>query len=218
MVAADFRMKRIAMALEDAPIPGMPSYMQMARPGRAGATNSMPRWWLAPDYEPLRTDVEGLSWEIRGQGVKCMTEEDYVSETGEIKRGAGRVNAAAQRWAEMMTDKYDELAAADSAFGYLRNIMDLAVVAALIEKEGLLERAGIQLPILSDDETVYHYDAPRTVATQASFIKNRGKWIVSASGGVQIYPWQIANRTEQSDTLAPVRAQATRSSDGWWWN
>lgn len=218
LVAADFRMKRIAMALEDAPITGLPSYMQLAKPGRYGVSNAMPRWWLAPDYEPLRTDADGLSWEIRGQGVRCMTEEDYVNEAGEIERGAGKVNASAQRWAEMMTDKYEELAAADSAFGHLRNIMDLAVVAALLEKERLIERAGIHLTHLTDEEMVDRYSAPQRVASQASFIRKSGKWIISASGGVQIYPWQIADRKEVTDTLAPVRAEASHSGDGWWWN
>ena len=218
MVAADFRMKHIAMGLEDAPIAGLPSFMSLAKAGPRGMSNMLPRWWLAPDYEPLRTDADGLSWEIRGQGVRCMTEEDYVSETGEIERGAGRVNAAAQRWAEMMTDKYEELAAADSAFGHLRNVMDLAVVAALIEKEHLIERAGIRLPQLTEEEFVYRYAAPKRVATKASPVKKGRNWIISASGGVQIYPWQIADRTEVTDALAPVRAEASRSGDGWWWN
>ena len=36
-----------------------------------------------------------------------------------------------------MTDKFSELADHDSSFGQLRNIMDLAVIGALIEKEQL---------------------------------------------------------------------------------
>ena len=34
-------------------------------------------------------------------------------------------------------------------FGELRNIMDMCVIAALIEKEGLMAKAGLQLPLLA---------------------------------------------------------------------
>ena len=73
----------------------------------------MPRWWLAASYQPLAKDPDGLAWEIRGPGVKCMTEEDYITSTGQAK-GTGHSNAAAQKWADLMTAKYDELSEHDS--------------------------------------------------------------------------------------------------------
>ena len=42
----------------------------------------MPRWWLAPKYEPLRRDNDGLAWELRGQGVRCLTEQDFLDSDG----------------------------------------------------------------------------------------------------------------------------------------
>ena len=43
----------------------------------------MPRWWLATNYEPMLTDAEGLAWELRGPGVKAMTEEDFLTANGD---------------------------------------------------------------------------------------------------------------------------------------
>ena len=56
--------------------------------------------------------------------------------------------AAAEKWASLMTEKYDELSTQETIFGELRNLMDLCVIAALLEKEGLWDRAGLKAPIL----------------------------------------------------------------------
>lgn len=216
MVAADFRMKRIGMNLEPAPIDDLPSYLQLVQASRGGAQNMLPRWWLAPNYEPLRKSPDGLAWEIRGTGVKCMTEDDYFAADG-TRTHTGKANAAAQKWADMMTEKMDELASKDSAFGHLRNLMDLAVVAALIEKEGLLQQTTLELPRLLEEEMLEQFNAPQTVASQASFIEKGRNFVISVSGGVQLYPWEIVAQHEESAAVAAVREQA-QATDAWWWD
>jgi hypothetical protein len=217
LVAADFRMKRLAMDLERPPIAGMPSYLQLMQAGRRGMQSMLPRWWLAPYYEPLRTDQDGLSWEIRGQAVQCMTEDDLVRPDGS-RSAAGRGHSASREWARSMTERFEELAAADSVFGQLRNLMDLAVVAALIDRENLLTRAGINLPHLFGVESLASFDAPRRVASQASFMQKGRNWVISASGGVQILPHEVLQNTETTDALAPLRQAAQGDADRWWWN
>ncbi|MCA9262078.1 MAG: DUF1598 domain-containing protein, partial [Planctomycetales bacterium] len=140
MVAADFRMKRIAMDFEAAPVDGLPSFLSMMS-GRGSVQQMMPRWWLAPKYDPLAKSADGLAWELRGPGVQCMTEQDFVDASGQ-KTDTRPASPVAQKWASMLTDKFSELADHDSSFGSLRNIIDLAVVGALIEKEQLREQAG----------------------------------------------------------------------------
>src|SRR5205085_12659256 len=54
-----------------------------------------------------------------------------------------KASPLAEKWADTMTEKYEELAAKDTIFGELRNCMDLAVVSALIAKHHLLEKAGL---------------------------------------------------------------------------
>lgn len=213
MVAADFRMKRLAMNFQLAPVAKMPSFLHLVG-SRTG--NMMPRWWLAPKYEPLVRDSEGLTWQLRGQGVRCLTEEDQFNAAGERQQSV-KASPAAQQWAETLTERYSELADHDSAFGQLRNVMDLAVVAALIDKEQLLARAGLELPELLDEVSVAVYPSPKQVASKASFLKRRGNYTISASGGVQILPWQIADVSEESSTVGAVR-QAVSLDDGKWWS
>jgi hypothetical protein len=216
IVAADFRMKRLAMDFERAPIDGMPSFLDMARSRRGGLQNAMPRWWLAPMYDPLRRDADGLAWELRGQGVQCLTEQEFLNDAGQKQR-TGQADPTAKKWADTFTENFAELAREDSSFGQLRNVMDLAVVGALLVKEGLLEVSGLTAPNLLRDSPLDEYPAPRMVPSQASFVKAGRSWIVSVSGGVQIYPWQVADRTEISSDLANVRPQQPAATTGWYW-
>jgi len=177
----------------------------------------MPRWWLAPMYEPLQRDPEGLAWELRGQGVRCLTEQDFLNQAGQRER-TGKAEPIAQQWADTFTEKFDELAREDSAFGALRNVMDLAVVGALLAKERLLERSGLQAPNLMHEQPLEEYPAPRSVPSQASFVKAGRLWVITVSGGVQIFPWQVADRTEVSSTLTGVHHAEPPTTAAWYWS
>ncbi len=216
IVAADFRMKRLAMDFEPAPVDRMPSFLDMAKGRRGGLHNAMPRWWLAPMYDPLRRDEEGLAWELRGQGVRCLTEQEFLNDAGQ-KQNTGGTDPTAQKWADTFTEKFDELAHEDSSFGQLRNVMDLAVVGALLFKERLLDKSGFEAPNLMHDEALAEFPAPRTVPSEASFVKAGRTWVISVSGGVQIFPWQVADRTEVAADLASTRAEQSNAKDGWYW-
>lgn len=220
MVAADFRMKRLAMGFEPAPIDNMPSYLQILgkRRGRV-SPNMLPRWWLAPNYEPLLRDKAGLAWELRGQGVKCMTEQDYVNAQGE-KTGTGKAGGPAQTWADRFTERFEELADNDSSFGQLRNAMDLAVVATLIVHEGMAEQVGLDLPWLAAKYEIDEFNAPKQVATETTFVRAGGQWLISASGGVQISPGEILAAPESTDQIAAASGQQEQlaSKKSWWWD
>jgi len=221
LVAADYRMKRIAMKLDKSPVRGLPSYLDLVKRGPR-KDNPTPRWWLACDYEPLARSDDGLAWELRGPGVKCMTEDEFVTADGTVE-GTGKAHSAAQRWADLLTDNYDELSAEDVVFAELRNLMDLSVVAALIEKEQLIDKAGCSLSLLTETDnnlTTDSWNPPKTIATQASLLKKRRGYILTASGGVQIESWRIASQSESSDTVDEVRTKSTVATDNaaWWWN
>ena len=216
LVAADFRMKRLAMGFEPSNVEGLPSYVDSLN-ARKVSKSLLPRWWLAPNYEPLARDAEGLAWEIRGQGVKCMAEEDLLSSDGSLERGRGDASDA-REWAQSFTERFEQLTSIDSAFGHVRNAMDLAVVAALLAKESLWDVAQCDLPRLTSEYDLERYDTPKSVATSATFFKKGRQWVITASGGVQIYPWQIADRVDEAESLRDVREMAAaKRQTAWWW-
>lgn len=222
LVAADYCMKRLGMGLEEAPIQGMPSYIKMMGT-RSG--NMMPRWWMENDYEALLTDNEGLSWELRGQGVRVLSEDELISDDGQRKR-TGKTNPVAKRWADNMTEKYEELSVAAPIFGQLRNCMDMAVVSALIRRENLQEKAEMSLDVLLDGEKLSTPTGvvPKSARSQVSFLQKGRYLAITASGGVLINPWQVIENREQSDQLATERSNAITNnrraigSGDWCWD
>jgi hypothetical protein len=217
LVAADYRMKRMGMGIEPAPIRGLPAFTQWMRASGRGMGNMLPRWWLAPNYEPLLRDADGLAWEIRGASVKAMAETDFFNAAG-VRQESRPADPATQKWAETLTQRYDELALADPVFGQLRNCMDLAVVAALVASERLTEKAQVQLPMLMGTGVeAAEFPAPKQVPSEAALAKKGRKWMI-ACGGVQINAWEIVARAESSEALNGVRENAALAdqADRWW--
>jgi hypothetical protein len=119
-----------------------------------------------------------------------------------------------------MTKHYDELAVKEPIFGQLRGCIDLAVVAALISKEGLLVKADCQLPHLYGTKALPtdEFPAPRQVSTQVSLLQKGANWLISASGGVKLNPWAMLEEYKPTSDLAPRQAEARPAGDAWWWN
>ena len=219
LVAADYRMKRLGMNFDPPPAGiKLPSYLHMISAN--GRSINMPRWWLEPRYEPLLRDADGMAWELRGASVKAMTEEDFLTSAGS-KEHSGKASPVAQKWADNMTNQFAALAVAEPVFGELQNCMELAIVGALVVKERLTDKAGYSMPFLMNTEELRtaEFNAPKQVPSQASVMKKGKNWIISASGGVAIDSWIIADKTQQSDAVAHIRAKLAPTNDTkWWWN
>ena len=221
MVSADYRMKRLGMNLDPSPVKGLKSYLDMAPAGPRVPMRS-PRWWLTASYEPLAKDPDGLAWELRGPGVKCMTEDDYFTSTGQAK-GTGQANPAAQRWADAMTAKYDELCNHEAIFAELRNCMDLAIVATLISREHLADRADCRLDVLLDAKQLplQKYNVPKQVDSKASLVKKGHNYVIGTSGGVSFQPAELVQHRKEDPATATARADAlktSKSASNWWSN
>jgi hypothetical protein len=220
LVAADYRMKRLAMNLEDSPV-GLPSYMEMIRDGGA-SQGKQPRWWMSCDYDAILHSPDMLAWKLTGRGIKAMTEDEFVDATGS-RSGSGKANKLAQRWADLFTQKFDELCSYNAAFGDLRNVMDLNIVATVIRAHELEKVAGCDFGLLRGEEGDLQtpvWKTPKTISPECSFVRGRSGWTVSASGGVEINPWKVVSqRSKSDDAVEGQRTQALASSKGdrWWW-
>ena len=219
LVASDFRMKRLAMNLDPAPIADLPGFLDLLRRRRGGMGEMMPRWWMACDYDAVAHSPDKLSWKLSGQGVKVLTEDEIVHADGSVS-GSGQVNPVAQEWAETMTGKFGPLSKVEPVFGQLRNLMDLCVLAALIEKENLADVAQCDLSLLADESQgleISRWTVPKTVATQSSFVKKGREFLVTASGGVFVDSWSQAAKTNVTPELAKRRPDVPSTAQ-WRWN
>jgi len=220
LVAADYRMKRIAMGFEPSPVAGIPCYLNMIK--TASKSMSTPRWWLEPNYEPILHSADKLAWCLQGASVKAMTEHDVAAANGQIQH-TGRANSLAQKWADSMTANYGDLAVASPVFGQLQNCMDMAIVAALVVAEDMKTRAGgCDISSLFSDEIapVEEYFVPENVGTKSTLVKKRGGWVISASGGVMLNSWGIMSNRKQINGPTPLRTDSARPADAksFYWN
>lgn len=222
LFAADYRMKRLAMNLEKSPVPGLPGYLDMLKSKGQLPGSAMPRWWLACNYEPLGRSEDRLAWEIRGQGVKAMSEDELVAADGTVQ-GTGRADPVAKQWADLLTAHYTVLAKKDPTLAQLRNLMDLCVVAALIQHEDLVGLAGGPgFPLLSRPDSTIVFGglpAPKSIEPQCSFLKIGRNYVITASGGVQIESWDVVAHSVVAPQLTTTRSTgAAPDGSTWWWN
>lgn len=218
LVAADYRMKRLAMGFDPSPLASLPSFLQMMKSAGKPPKTMLPRWWLAPDYDAMEMTEDGLAWQLPAGSVKAQTEEEFINAAGE-RQASGKTNPLARKWADSMTAHYDELAQHDSIFGQLRSCMNLAVVAALISEHHLTEKCGWNMPLLMDAKLATEsYQAAQSVDSQASAVQRGSTWIISASGGIQMNPWAALEKPRTSAELNTARAKNAGDANGWWWN
>ncbi len=218
LVAADYYMKRISMGLDDSPVTGLPSYLEMVR---NGVSDKQQRWWLSTDYEAILKSDDALAWKLSGQAVKAMTEEELVSHDG-TRKGTGSFNKTAQKWADLFTQKYDELCVKRAAFGDLRNVMDMNIVVTIIAAHQLDKVAGCDLSLLRGQVGNLQtgiWQSPKTIPPHCSFIRGARGWVATASGGVEINPWQVVSQNVQGDqAIAKIRSVNASKAGNWWWN
>ena len=219
LVAADYKMKRIAMGLEPSPIKSLPSFLDLAVKGKAKMVRMSPRFWMECNYQPLAKSENGQVWQLRGQGVKTLCEETVVSRSGKERV---KPNRFASKWSDLMTKHFDELAAADATFGELRNVMDLSVVAALMKQQQMTQTVSLDIPAilgLTEVATTPAWTVPKTVPTQCSFARLSRSWLVTASGGVSVDSWSVAENFETDSSIGDIANSALkRNADRWWWN
>ncbi len=216
LVAADYRMKRISMGVDPSPVPGLTSFVSLVKGASRAPGGPMPRWWLAPDYEPLLKDEAGMAWKLQKAAVKTMVEADIYSAEG-VREKSVEAAPVHRRWAEMMTAHYEKLAVAEPVFGQVRNCMDLAVAAALIRNENLLGKAGLQLPgLIGQEVPTAQLPAPKAVPAEAVFARVGQGWMF-VTGGVMIDPWEIAARSQTDGSLANARTEIAYPEGNTWW-
>ena len=222
LVAGDYRMKRLAMDLDPAPIPGLPGFLELLKAKNRLPGNAMPRWWLACNYEPLARSEDRLVWQLRGPGVKAMTEDEWVDRANGQVQGTGKTDPIAKAWADRLTEKYEELAKQDLIFTEVRNLMDMSVVAALIAHEDLLGLAGCDLSLLTASQSpvaVSKGASPKHISTQCSFLKIGRNYVITASGGVQITSWEVAENTViDANVKATHDKGVPPTGKTWCWN
>ena len=225
---ADYRMKLVGIGLEDGTV-GVPSYLSMVKvaPGEAPPPLGVLRWWFTLNYDALLTSPERNVFELRGQGVKVLSENELITDEGE-RVHTGQSDAYTAGFAQNFTQHFGDLAAKYPIYAELQNIFDLALASALIQAEDLPGQVGWHMTCFGKDgayQPAIGY-APEMVETVMNHrVVNRVHILAAASGGVRVDPADLVTReaikTDSSGVLGSRRDQATPEELGrltWWWD
>lgn len=226
LVEADFRMKLIGMGLEKGTA-GVPSYLESIDPAEGIPGMSVLRWWFTLNYEAIQATPGHNAFQIKGPGVRVMSENQRLNEQG-IRVPTGKSDELTAGFAKNFTDHFEDLATKYPVYGELRNIFDLALVAALLQQENLMERAGWSASYLLDSKRyrVAQDQAPTEVESVINHRVIGGKHVVAGvSGGVSV-SFSPLVQTAAIDTsdyglLKAHHAQAVPPPPArgrWWWD
>ena len=227
LVEADYRMKLVGMGLEEGTL-GVTSYLKALDPKRDDLNNlSVLRWWFTLNYDALRATEARDGFELRGPGVKVLSENEMLSAQGD-RIHTGKSSEANSEFAASFTKQFEILAAKYPIYGELRNVFDLALVAAVVRSHNLPEKINWHLTHFGPDGT-YEPELDFAPTKVDSVINHRiidGKHLVAGvSGGVTVDARSLATvsavKTDDYGLLKSERAASHPKQlprHGWWWD
>ncbi|HUG66605.1 MAG TPA: DUF1598 domain-containing protein, partial [Pirellulaceae bacterium] len=224
LVEADYRMKMIGIGLERTSVK-MKSYVDLASPTSV-ARNAMQRWYFVPDYECVRVSEDKLAMELIGNSVKLIGADEMVAADG-TRVNAGQVDMAGKRFTDGFTEKYPEIAKAVPVYAQLRNLIDLSVAAAYIQREDFYSQVSWSMDVFGKEEafSVQTGKAPRQVETAVSAVWRGNRLMTPIGGGVNIQPRLALNSSsllpDEQGTVQQKRADITLDHlkpGQWWWD
>lgn len=240
MVTADYDMKRLVDGSDALNIPGFISLtdmkMDMAkRDLKKGIplamSLSMNRFWFYPG-ENRYTEDEGIII-IKNCPVILLTEEEYLSKTGEIS-GRGRANPFAQRFTESFTDNYAKIARQRPIYTELENLFRFVALAKIIQFKSSHSEVGLNLDYFLDQYQISKTPVDKHLPGRSNIkdFKHRQDyqggysiqylWLPSCGGvGIEIQAKQQNFEKDTTQELAKMREEALKarsSPDALFWD
>lgn len=223
MVEADYRMKLIGIGLERPPVK-LVSFVDRVNASQV-ARNALFRWYFIPDYQCVRVSEDKLAMELVGDGVKLVGEDEFVGAGGQ-RQGTGRTNLASQAFVISFTKRYPELAERSPVFAELRNLIDLAVAAAFLQKADYYAKANWKMEFFGSEKDfpVETYYAPKMVGSAVAAIWKGNRLITPIGGGVHIEPGTALEEhnlmPDDKGDVAALRSQThvKLAKNQWWWD
>ncbi len=228
LVEADYHMKLIGIGLADG-TQNVPSYLEMLSipKGKNPPPMDVLRWWFTLNYDALLATPDHLAYELRGQAVRLMSENELLTAQGR-RVHTGAVEPLNREFARRFTEHFDALCTMYPVYAALQNEFDLALAAALIVRRGLADRVAWHMTCFADAQQYVPARgiAPTAVDTVINHrVIDRKHVIAAVSGGVHVSPWEIVEMAsieiDQQGDLDSEYQHGRPESDAenvWWWD
>ena len=219
MIEADYRMKRIAIGVEEPPI-DMTTFAEALTTARNGA---LERWWFTPKYDGIAASPDRLAMKIVGQGVQLQTENKSILPSGLITDVGVPPTRAARTFANNFTKSYDKISKSAKVYGQLRQLMDLLVVAAFMQKHDWYQQAKWNADRFSDEQfySVNTLNNPKKAPAVVNAFWKQRRFFSPAGGGVSIEAYEAMTLIEEDYALRATREDLRPTNvvdNSWWWD
>ncbi len=224
LVAADYRMKLIGIGLEEAPVK-LTTYADKSDP-KSHATNGLARWYFQPNYDCVVETEAGDAIQLVGNGVNLIGEDELVSAEGKRSANTGRGNPATRAYAKSFTAKFEKIADEVPVYASLRNLIDMTIVAAYLQKEDVYAKTNWTPELFADEEQFQTENLNEVQFAQTAvntIAHNGGLYSYPTGGGVRIEP-QIALdvdhiKYDEKGSVEQKRADSENANAAqWWWD
>jgi hypothetical protein len=224
LVEADYRMKLIGIGIEPPPV-RMATFISRANPTEV-SRNALQRWYFTPNYDCVRVTDDALAMELVGQGVKLVGAHELVAADG-ARVAAAQGSQASELYCKAFTELYPQIAARNPVYAQLRNLIDMSVAAAFIQKQDYYGQAGWKAELLLDEGAypIETYEAPKTVETACVAHWKGNRLMTPVGGGVHIEPTSAlqSSRLLKDDQGAVKATRGEIKLEGlatgqWWWD
>lgn len=215
MVEADYLMKRLAIGVDRAPVGGLKSTLQLAKPG----DNMMRRWWFAAAPEYVTCTADKQCWALTGPRFQLLAQEELLASDGTLI-DTDHAKGSSEEFARLFNERREELARKVAAFADLQNLFDVLVVAAIfhetVQPSGENPRWVPQVLTNPDLFQPISYTVPReTLPLLTTRQAPAGPLIGAFSGGVVLQPKQMLNAAMAAPGTA-VPIPIVIPEQNWW--
>ncbi len=228
IVEADYRMKRIGIGIDES-VFGVPSYFDLLAQGPLPKQMGVLRWWFRLAPSKTQANASRTAFRLPRRPVELQSENPKLAADG-TQRHTGESSHHNRRFAAFFTQHYDRIEARYPVFSDLRNVMQWALVAALLRNAQMESRTEWRGSYFLDEaECPIVRDVP--LKEVDSIVNERkigkGRYVTAVSGGVMIdaHSWlgrDGAIERDQYDRVTASRHRAARREalppDVWWWD
>ena len=221
LIEADYRMKLLAVGLEDPILNQLTTFIQAL----SGAPKDLQRWWLTPNYQCLQQTQDNLSVQFVGRGVRLQTENILLTQNANIQRKKTKPSRAARTYASSFTKNYEALSKVKPVFSQLRNVIDCLIAAAWIQKQDGWKKADLDPTIYVDESKIKTQTKPNVSKAKcvANAVWKNNVLLLPAGGGVSIAPAEaLKSENLLKDKSKPLDDFAKKiqinHNDNWWWD
>ncbi len=230
IVEADYHMKLVGMGIQPGVL-GVSSYLNLIElgPGESPPPMDLLRWWFTLDYDAVMTNNTNDAFTLKGQGVKVLSENELLTEQGQ-RVHTGQSDELNRAFAASFTEHFAALAEKYPIYAELKNVFDLALVAALIQQRDLHTQVEWPAAHFLDAEgyQVQLGSAPLEVPTVVSHrVINRKHVVAGISGGVTVQTGKLVQSASiqldsygrlDADYRQSVPQGASEDRNRWWWD